>query len=734
MGKKNTRKKFPKKSRGHPASQRATGSKVRVSAEQPVAGAASVEDTEPRWGLYLAGLLIFIISTPAIVGPYGQAGGYSPDLHMAAYIQAGVLLVLFLFAVSTFFRQRVSIYHSPLLLPALLLYGWAMLSVLWANTKYEAVIDALDWSGAFFSALLVILLLRRATQIRALLFFLLISGLLMALLGIGQYLLGIDWVNQHIVPAATFANKNMAGQYGVLIFPIAVAFFLYTKNAAFAWVYAVAVALIMTCIFYTRARGAWVGFFFELAVLFVLLAYVRLKHDYRFFSDLPIKKVALAASMALFLGMSYLTSSMLGNQEKVLSASIGTKPLDLQAPTGLDVFASTIGNAGNSADKRFTIWANSTGMFRDHFLIGVGLGNWTIHYAKYQSLFKQDAELLRNKFHANAHNDYVEILCELGVIGFALFLWLVFALFKVMRGLLNCNDRQEFLFSACLMSALSGIALNAIFSFPFKQPIPIFIILVYMAALSNLYSMIPGRGKEHTLSLPSLPIKAVAAFVILAATVGIFLLHVNLYKSEVHYRYATVALERGEFERAYQEARRAYALNPMRTILLWLEATALMQLGRWESSEEIIGMFKRVERHYPYSSSALINLATVYNHVGRHDDAAASIERLISVQSGKEELKYAMFLLNAGRLQDSLKQLEEVVLPPRMAAYEVARERYARLQGAFDGHQSLLGGMGGDVERIQNGMESIRMLIDYIPLWFQPQTPGQKRALEAPSQ
>ena len=714
MGKKNTKKK--KKSGS--VSRRITEFKADVSTGQLAADAAPVEEPEPKWGWYLAGLLIFIIVTPTMVGPYGQKDGYSPDLHMAAYIQIGALVVLFLFAISTFFRQRISVYHSPLLLPMLLFYGWAMLSVLWANTKYEAVIDALDWSGAFFSALLVILILRSAGQIRALLFFLFISGLLMALLGIGQYLLGIDWVHQHIVPAATFANKNMAGQYGVLTFPIAVAFFLYTRNVAFAWFYAIVIALIMTYIFYTRARGAWIGFFFELAVLAALLFYVKIKHDYRFFADLPIKKVALAVSMALFLGMSYLTPTMLGNQEKVLAASIGAKPEELKAPTGLGVLASTTGGTKHSADKRLTIWANSTGMFRDHFLIGVGLGNWTINYAKYQSLFKQDSELLNNKFHANAHNDYVEILCELGIIGFALFLWVAFALFKVARGLLVCDNREDFLFSACLMAALSGIALNAVFSFPFKQPIPIFVILVYMAVLSNLYGILLGKGKAHTLTVSSLPIKAVAATLFLAVTAGMVVFHVDLYQSEVRYRHATVSLERGEFERAYREAKLAYELNSMRNILLWLEATALMQLGRWELSEEMTEMFERVERYYPYSSNALMNLATAYNHMGRYDDAVASIERLISVQPENKKLRYtyAMFLLNAGRIRDSLEQLDEEVLPPRRATYESLRGKIARIRGAFDGD-----GFSGEVdfalEKSRNEMEFIQMLIHYIRSW-----------------
>ena len=733
MGKKKTRKKSPKKGKNSSASRYAAESRVRASTESPAAGVAPVEESEPKWGLYLVGLLIFVITTTVVVSPYGQVGGYSPDLHMAAYIQIGVLVTLFLFVVSTFFRQRIPVYRSPLLLPVLLFYAWAMLSVLWANTEYEAVLDALDWSGAFFSALLVVLMLNSIGRIRVLLFFLLISGLLMALLGIGQYLLGIDWVHQHIVPAATFANKNMAGQYGVLIFPIAVAFFLYTRNGAFAWFYAIVIALIMVYIFYVRARGAWIGFVFEVVVLAALLAYVRIRHDYRFFADLPTKRIALAVSMALFLGMSYVTPAMLGNEEKVMAASIGSNPQDLRSSTGFDVLSSAVGGAGYSANKRFTIWANSMGMFRDHFLFGVGLGNWTIHYAKYQSFFKQDPELLHNKFHANAHNDYVEILCELGIIGFALFLWVFFALFKVFLGLLTLarNNRELFLFFVCLTAALSGIALNGVFSFPLKQPIPILITLIYMAVLSNLYGMLSGRGEAYTLKFPPLPIKAATAVLVLVATVGVLVLHVGLYKSEIHYRYSMVALKKGEFEKAYQEARRAYDLNPMRNVLLWLEATALLQLGRSDSSAEIIEKLEQVERYHPYSANALVNLTAAYYNVGRYDDAADSIGRLVSVQPGNDKVRYdyAVLLLNAGRTQDSLEQLEEKILPVRENAYEDVRENVARRREAFDGDGSFLSGAVPYLAEKRNERETIRILAHYAQLWGQAMKKSERKVL-----
>ncbi len=639
------------------------------SREKPEAGGddpkelragAAVLGAEVRsvWTPLLTGLLIFLIASPSLVGPYGQKGGYTPDLHMAAYIQVGALLILSLFLISCFARKQITISRSPVLLPLLIFYAWAILSVLWADTKYEAVVDALDWGGAFLCAVLITLLLRELKLLKQLLFFLLISGLLMALLGIGQYLFGIDWVQQHIVPAATFSNKNMAGQYGVLTLPIAVAFFLHSKENEKTWFFAAVIALIMTYIFYTRSRGALISLTTEIILLGGLLIYLKRKHNFNIFGDMPVKKVALAASLALFVGMSYLTPAMFGNVEKVKVASIGSKPELLAAEHGGKNLEHVL-NFSGSGETRTTMWANSIPMFRDNFLIGVGLGNWTIHYAEYQSWFKPDKSLMQNKYHANAHNDYIEILCELGIIGFALFVWVVVSLFRLMRRLLVNHDEEYFLLTMALILAIMGIAVNAVFSFPLKQPVPIFIVMVYIGVLSNLYGMKLEAGREHTLSLPPVPFRALAAGLAILLTVGIFALQYNWYKSELHYRNAVIHLKKGEYKHAYVESSRAYELNPLRASLLWLDATALMQIGRRASYDTVVEVLEEVDRARPYSSSTLENLASAYSRAGRNDEAADAMGSLLALQPSKNKLRYryGTLLFKAGRFEKAIKEL-----------------------------------------------------------------------------
>ncbi len=613
------------------------------------------------WPSLLAGLLIFLIASPAIVGPYGQGVGYMPDVHMSAYIQVGAMVLLSLFLLSTFIRKRMQIIvpRSPLLFPLLFFYGWAMLSILWADTKYEAVNDALDWTGAFLCGLLIVLLLRDLKLLRSLLFFLTLSGLLMALLGIGQFLFGIDWVHQHIVPAATFSNKNMAGQYGVLIFPLALMFFLVSKDHLRIWFFAITAALIMVYVFYTRSRGALVGLLVEIVVLTGLLVYVKFRYGYHFLGDTSVKKVALAASLALFVGISFLTPSMLGNTEKVLEASLGVKPYSLHAEHGGELLKRALGYETTAA-TRFTMWANSMPMFKDHFLAGVGLGNWTIHYATYQGWFMPDLNLMENQYHTNAHNDYIEILCELGIIGFALLIWVIVSFFRVSGRLLFSRNEEYFLPALSIIAAIVGIGINATFSFPLKQPVPILLAVVYMAVLSNLHGMLLNTGKDYVFSLPPVPVRGVVTAVSVFAAVVLFEFQRNSYYSESHYHNAIISLGKGDYQDTLTEAERAYSYNPMRKNLLWLQATALLQLNQKESYQDAIEMLEKVEQAYPYSANTLLNLSAGYSAVGKLEAAAEPIKRLMLLQPINMPLKKknVSFLLSTGRLEEALKSIE----------------------------------------------------------------------------
>ncbi len=75
---------------------------------------------------------------------------------------------------------------------------------------------------------------------------------------------------------------------------------------------------------------------------------------------------------------------------------------------------------GSGSTSRIGSWVRTVAMAADHFPVGVGLGAFRDAYGAYE-----DGAAVTNSFVAHAHNDYLEIVAELGLPGLLLIAGLV---------------------------------------------------------------------------------------------------------------------------------------------------------------------------------------------------------------------------------------------------------------------------------------------------------------------
>lgn len=85
---------------------------------------------------------------------------------------------------------------------------------------------------------------------------------------------------------------------------------------------------------------------------------------------------------------------------------------------------TTIRHTDASTRERYAIWEGAFNMFKDHPLLGVGLGQYKDNYQKKYILKKA-----RNKKLTHAHNNLMQMLAENGIVGCVGFLTLVFYIF-----------------------------------------------------------------------------------------------------------------------------------------------------------------------------------------------------------------------------------------------------------------------------------------------------------------
>ena len=103
----------------------------------------------------------------------------------------------------------------------------------------------------------------------------------------------------------------------------------------------------------------------------------------------------------------------------IITAIFSTEnPINYTSQTVVERAASAV----SGGEQRLMIWQISLLMAKDHPIIGQGIGTYKYHYLWYQGKFFEDPA---NQDRINlavwtreAHNEYVQILAELGILGF----------------------------------------------------------------------------------------------------------------------------------------------------------------------------------------------------------------------------------------------------------------------------------------------------------------------------
>jgi len=229
---------------------------------------------------------------------------------------------------------------------------------------------------------------------------------------------------------------------------------------------AVAAAIMVGTIFLSGSRGGMLAIFAELAVMAVVL--LRQK-----------RIVRVAIGLAAFAVVLLVMLTWLGGKE--LTARVSS--------------ISTESRAEISGGMRFSIDRDSVRMFRQKPVLGWGLGTFPVVYPQFRSFYT-------NFFVNEAHNDYLQLLTEMGALGFATMLWFLFVLFRnAVPKMKNWStDVNGAVTLACVLG-LSGILVHSLFDFNLQIPAnaALFYVFCTIAAAPSLLQ----RTRKRKPALPA---------------------------------------------------------------------------------------------------------------------------------------------------------------------------------------------------------------------------------------
>ena len=330
---------------------------------------------------------------------------------------------------------------------------------------------------------------------RSLVLVVLLTGLLVAVTGFVQrfswngkilwFFLPYDWATalSEGVPRASgpFINPDHFANYLLLIFPMALACALFRTpimskplEHALRMLCALAAFLLATGILLSLSRSGWIGALLGV----VILLWFSPWHIEQVMPALFKKRGTPLARISLMIICSVLLVSLLfvgaGGREQV-DARLGE---------------TVTKNAGLWG--RTVIWKDSLTMVRDFPLFGVGLGAWPELFPRYRRApWSAD-------FYREAHNDYVELLAETGIIGFGLLAWFFFQAGRLLLRGVKTASAKYLPVTAAIIAALGAMAFHELLDFSLQIPANAFLFtLLFALALRVSSSIEPGAQSRE---------------------------------------------------------------------------------------------------------------------------------------------------------------------------------------------------------------------------------------------
>lgn len=225
-----------------------------------------------------------------------------------------------------------------------------------------------------------------------------LSGFLVCLYGVAQYVFGWDtaqaWMDEEMFSDikmriySTLGNPNVLGEYILLVLPASVGLMWVNKRFEAKVVYAAVSALMFGALILTFSRGCWIGIMAAAAIF-----------------------ITFAAGKLWGLGL------------------IALPIIPMILPESIINRFSSIGNMEDSSTSyRVYIWMGTLAMIKDFWLSGIGMGQKA--FTQVYPFYSYNGIVA-----PHSHNLFLQILVESGIAGIAVFLIIaVLFLRRVMTG------------------------------------------------------------------------------------------------------------------------------------------------------------------------------------------------------------------------------------------------------------------------------------------------------------
>jgi O-antigen ligase len=331
---------------------------------------------------------------------------------------------------------------------------------------------------------------------------------------------------------------------------------------------------------------------------------------------------------------------------------------------------------------RLMIWGITRQMIADHWLTGVGAGNFTVRLHEYFGGDDLDFSNVATNW-IQPHNDFLWVFSEKGIVGFAAFVGIFYFAFASLRSILRgACTRQDAWLAVFLLMGLVAYTLASCFDFPLERINHQVWLAVYLAAILVTKQDVATAAAARPAAW-ALPWRYALPPALVALGFGI-VYGLAALSQERHMVLSRRAIRDKQWQGVVDEAR--LATTPWKTLdafvtpIAYLEAVGQIKLGKLP---EATACLERARRDNPNRMYVINNLGVLYANAGRFDEAIECFELAVHRYPNRVDCfsNLANCYIETGRLEEAIAMLEQIPEELRNDAIRsnlaTARERLA---------------------------------------------------------
>jgi O-antigen ligase len=567
------------------------------------------------------------------------------DTLKSAVVSFGAIAAAALFFWSQSHRHGPAAmrWHAVLWLPAALL-AYALGSMAWSHA-YLGGVEAVRWCVFALIAWLGANTLSR-DRLPLLAWGIHLGAVVASLWAALQFLFDFSFFPQGPHPASTFVNRNFFAEFAVATLPFGAMLLARSEKRVTAALLAASCGLVVVAILMTGTRAALMALWLQLLFVFPVAAYLLRR-------SLPFGVWPTATRLiagAVFLAVVGGIGMMPTGDGKIAAEQRGSTAIE----RGLKRTGS-VSARDESLGLRMRMWGDTLNMISHRPFSGVGAGAWENEIPLYQA---QGSQLETDYY---VHNEFLQLIAEYGLVGWAFLLALAAYLLDAARRTLRMPREHgtcDVAWRVTLLSSLLALMVVSNVGFAWRMAATGALFAVCLGALAASDARLASRPAFFDIHFGWTGSRSLAAMALTggAFALAVFITHQAATAERDLVRAARLALTIvGSSDPASPrwDAAKAEMLQLTRNGVAitrhYRKITPIIadEAARWGDWANAVWIWESVLSSRPHVVAVLANTARAYMVLGQPLRALQYMQRAKDIQPGAAAVRSIEVLLLA---------------------------------------------------------------------------------------